>query len=97
MEFFDEGCCKGVFSYIEEEDCISIWSVGIFPEFRERGLGTKMMKEALQFFEEMGASRLVLFVDCFNDAAQKLYRRVGFVFLPPSDDRIYTYKMEKIL
>ena len=57
---------------------IHINNVAVKPEFRGRGLGQRLLKEALRWGRERMASEAVLEVRAGNEAAQQLYRRCGF-------------------
>lgn len=52
-------------------------SVGIAPEFRGRGLGTRLLGFAEDIFRPR-ARHLFLCVSSFNDAARRLYERHGY-------------------
>jgi ribosomal protein S18 acetylase RimI-like enzyme len=56
----------------------SIQNVGITPPHRGRGLGQALVLQALHGFRKCGAHRVHLEVTALNDAAIRLYRRVGF-------------------
>ncbi len=56
----------------------AIQNLGIAPEHRGRGLGTSLMLRALAGFRQAGLHRAYLEVTAQNDAAIRLYRRLGF-------------------
>ena len=56
----------------------AVQNVGIVPEHRGRGLGTYLLRLALEGFREAGFKRVMLEVTAKNQAAQRLYRRMGF-------------------
>lgn len=53
--------------------------MGLVPEVRGRGWGSRVVQFALQVAASEGAERLVLAVDANNQPALKVYRRLGFV------------------
>lgn len=53
-------------------------SVGIHPDYRNRGLGTSLLRDALRRAREARARFLTLEVDRANAAARRLYAREGF-------------------
>jgi ribosomal protein S18 acetylase RimI-like enzyme len=57
----------------------SIQNLGIAPEHRNAGLGTRLLFHALQGFRQVGIGRVHLEVTAQNDGAIRLYRRLGFV------------------
>ena len=56
----------------------AIQNLGIVPAARGRGLGTALLLQALAGFRRSGLQRGILEVTARNDAAVRLYRRLGF-------------------
>lgn len=56
----------------------SIQNLGIVPEHRGLGVGTAMLFKALAGFCQAGLSRVFLEVTADNEAAIRLYHRLGF-------------------
>ena len=56
----------------------SIQNLGIVPGWRGRGLGEALLLQALHGFRHTGLGRAQLEVTAQNDAAIRLYRRLGF-------------------
>jgi len=56
----------------------AIQNLGITPERRNVGLGTMLMRQALQGFRSAGLDRAFLEVTAQNDGAIRLYQRIGF-------------------
>jgi hypothetical protein len=57
----------------------AIQNLGVAPEHRGCGLGRSLLLRALAGFRQAGLHRVYLEVTAQNDAAIRLYRRVGFV------------------
>lgn len=57
----------------------AIQNFGVTPEHRGRGLGTQLMAASLAGFASAGIRRVYLEVTAQNEAAIRLYRRLGFV------------------
>jgi len=56
-----------------------IVSIAVLPEFRRRGIGMRLMIEAMRRLKEVyGASEVYLEVRVSNDAAIRLYEKLGF-------------------
>ncbi len=53
-------------------------SLGVHPDHRNHGLGTFLLRDALQRARNCGARYLALEADLVNAAAHRLYRREGF-------------------
>lgn len=57
----------------------AIQNFGVTPEHRGRGLGTQLMAVSLAGFASVGVRRVYLEVTAQNEAAIRLYHRLGFV------------------
>jgi GNAT superfamily N-acetyltransferase len=69
----------------------------IFPEFRGQKLSHECMEIIMDLCRFLGYKKLWLYVDFSADNAQRIYRKLGFEYLPQEDSLSYCYKMEKIL
>lgn len=65
----------------------SINDLYVLPEFRRRGVGRKLMVESLRKLKAKGVEAIRLSVLKENNAAVRLYEKLGF--------QIYQYSMEK--
>jgi ribosomal-protein-alanine N-acetyltransferase len=59
-------------------DEVDIHNVAVHKDFRRRGLGRRLLQQAVQEARGRGASRITLEVRKSNLAAQKLYESLGF-------------------
>jgi len=73
-----EGGCGTVQGVIERSRMGSIQNLGVPRLFRGRGIGTALLLRALHGFIRAGVGRAFLEVTAQNDAAVRLYRRLGF-------------------
>lgn len=55
-----------------------ITNVAVMPEYRNLGIGRKMMKEIIQIAKSKGADAMILEVRPSNDSALHLYKSLGF-------------------
>lgn len=55
-----------------------ITNVAVMPEYRNLGIGRKMMKEIIQIAKSKGADAMTLEVRPSNDSALHLYKSLGF-------------------
>lgn len=62
----------------KEEGLAHLHILGVQPEFRRRGLGFRLMVEALRRLRENGFSRVELDMDTLNSKALPLYEMLGF-------------------
>jgi ribosomal-protein-alanine N-acetyltransferase len=56
-----------------------ITTFGVHPASRRQGVGARMMLALAELSLKIGAARMTLEVRVSNEAAQRLYRRFGFV------------------
>ena len=59
-------------------DEIHINNVAVLPQFRGQGMGTTLMQHVLLEARRLGAKRATLEVRASNQAALRLYQRLGF-------------------
>ncbi len=50
----------------------------VLPEFRNQGIGTRLLRHASEQARQMGLLRLTLLTDGDNEPAQKLYQKLGW-------------------
>ena len=60
------------------DECGIISDMYIIPEHRNQGLGTEMVKELFQWFDEKGMERIELRVEPSNDQGYSFWKKVGF-------------------
>jgi GNAT superfamily N-acetyltransferase len=73
-----DGPCGSVQALRERGALGAIQNVGILPALRGRGLGQALLLEALRGMYHSGLGRAILEVTAQNEAAVRLYRRLGF-------------------
>lgn len=59
-------------------DEIHINNVAVLPEYRGRGVGTRLMRRVLTEGRRLGATRATLEVRASNEAARRFYEGLGF-------------------
>ncbi|MFB6262384.1 MAG: GNAT family N-acetyltransferase, partial [Bradymonadaceae bacterium] len=57
---------------------VQISGVYTAPDFRGRGVATRAMRDACDRLFQEGVPRIVLYVDCDNEPARRVYEKVGF-------------------
>jgi ribosomal protein S18 acetylase RimI-like enzyme len=70
--------CATIQGVIEKAGMGAIQNLGVISPHRGHGLGTALLLKALHGFREAGALRVNLEVTAQNDAAIRIYRRIGF-------------------
>ncbi len=73
-----DGSCATVQGVRERTGYGAIQNLGVTPPHRGRGLGSALLLQALHGFWRAGMGRAILEVTAQNDAAVRLYRRLGF-------------------
>ncbi|MFB6221351.1 MAG: N-acetyltransferase family protein [Halolamina sp.] len=66
---------------VRRGDSLHITEVYVTPDHRREGLGAALLTEAERWGEDRGCSYVTLNVDAANEAAQALYRELGFEVL----------------
>jgi ribosomal protein S18 acetylase RimI-like enzyme len=59
--------------------CWFLMAIAVYAEFRRRGFGSAMMRQAEHAAQASGASRIALTVSSCNEPALRLYARGGFI------------------
>lgn len=70
-----------------------IADVCIDSDHRGKGYGKKMLKYAIDFLKEKGASVIYLTVDDDNEVAKSLYKSLGFKEIHPQDATSHYYEL----
>ena len=73
------GPCGSVQGVRDAAGVGAIQNVGVVPGYRNHGLGTFLLLQALDGFRQAGLRRALLEVTAQNEAAIRLYRRLGFL------------------
>jgi ribosomal protein S18 acetylase RimI-like enzyme len=55
-----------------------LYALRVRPQYRNRGVGTELVREAESLLRQRGFSRALISVAKENDAARRLYERLGF-------------------
>jgi ribosomal protein S18 acetylase RimI-like enzyme len=55
-----------------------LYALRVRPEYRNRGIGTELVREAESVLRQRGFSRALISVAKENDAARRLYERLGY-------------------
>ena len=91
-----DGAIVGFCSFWRVMDEIHINNVAMRPQFRSQGIGTSLLHHVLAAGKELGARRATLEVRASNDAARRLYERLGF-YVAGTRRNYYTNPVEDAL
>lgn len=67
-----------IFARVEFGRIGHIITIAVDPSYRRRGIGEKLMKEALSALRKLGCSSVYLEVRVSNNPAINLYKKLGF-------------------
>jgi GNAT superfamily N-acetyltransferase len=71
-------CCGTIQAIRTTRQRANIQNIGVTPRHRGRGVGAALIIAALEGLQQVGVSRVGLEVTAENDAAVRLYQRLGF-------------------
>lgn len=71
----------GFFAGWTVEDELHVNNIAAHPQFRQRGIGSRLMETAIEEGRRRGIAFVLLEVRASNEAAQSLYRKLGFNFV----------------
>jgi ribosomal-protein-alanine N-acetyltransferase len=71
----------GFFAGWTVEDELHVNNIAAHPQFRQRGIGSRLMETAIDEGRRRGIAFVLLEVRASNEAAQSLYRKLGFNFV----------------
>lgn len=73
--------------------------LGVEPEYRNLGIGSDLLNIIFGIFMFLNIPKIRLYVDCENEKAQRLYKRLGFSFEDyiVESEGMFCYRMCKIL
>lgn len=74
----DEGTVVGFCSFWLVFDELHINNLAIKPDYRDHGMGTALLRHAMDTAARLGARRATLEVRRSNHAARRIYERLGF-------------------
>lgn len=77
-------------------DDIYLDYIEVKENLRGCGIGTQILKKLIEFCKNFGSKRIYFMVDFDNDAAMKLYLKLGFSFTG-NITPLYCYEMELML
>ncbi|OAG27116.1 ribosomal protein S18-alanine N-acetyltransferase [Thermodesulfatator autotrophicus] len=60
-------------------DEVHLANIAVHPRYRQKGIGSKLLKTFLSFAKRKGAKRVYLEVRARNKLAQKFYQKFGFL------------------
>ena len=76
----------------EQEDFIYLDDFSVSAAYRGKGIGTQLLKTAECFAGDIGISAIVLHVEQSNEAAFRLYRRLGYSVMDEDGTRFRMIK-----
>ena len=71
----------GFFAGWTVEDELHVNNIAAHPDFRQRGVGSRLIETAIEEGRRRGIAFVLLEVRASNEAAQSLYRKLGFNFV----------------
>ena len=78
--------------HYEEENFIYLDDISVLDSYQNRGIGTALLKTAEQYADKLAITKLMLHVEKSNEAARRLYQRLGYEITSEEGSR---YRMVK--
>ena len=72
-----------------EEGVFELTKMAVLPNQRGRGIGQKLVQHCINFAEEEGFTRLLLYSNTVLKNAIYIYRKYGFIEIPVESDSPY--------
>lgn len=76
----------------EQENYIYLDDLSVSEKYRGHGIGTKLIKTAERFAEEIAISTIVFHVEKSNRSAYRLYEQLGYSVMSDDDTRFRMIK-----
>ncbi len=64
--------------HYEEEEYIYLDDLSVTKDYRNKGIGTSLIKRSEEYAKELGIHSIYLHVEKSNDSAFRLYKRLGY-------------------
>jgi ribosomal protein S18 acetylase RimI-like enzyme len=64
------------------DDCYEFTKMAVDPAYRRRGIAEELTKASFRHAAILGAQEIILYSNTKNEAAVRLYERIGFQHLP---------------
>ena len=77
------------------QDYIYLDDLSVTEEYRNKGIGTKLIHAAEKYAEEIGITKIIFHVEKANEAAYQLYLRLGYIEEADEGSRIRMNKSVK--
>ena len=75
-----------IFVMVNDAGAGHVTTIGVAPEHRRRGIGTKLLARTESALKKRGFATIVLEVRVSNTGAQELYRKLGYASVQRIDD-----------
>jgi len=97
----EDGLISGTFALIKiSEDVFELGKMAVSKTMRGKGIGQKMLQFCLNFAQQEGWEKLILYSNTSLENSIYIYRKYGFTEIPVDVDNPYArgnIKMEKVL
>lgn len=55
-----------------------IWDLFVLKEYRNKGFGTALLNDTIDYLKSIGMKKVGLLVNCWNENAKRLFEKLGF-------------------
>ena len=79
IQYLDSLC--SVFDHYNVEEVFHFLALGVHKDYRQRGIGTKMMKAAVTLVENLGLGNVIIKGDGTSNYSKRIFEKLGFDML----------------
>lgn len=68
----------GAVYFVDQGGLITIWSLAVDKKYRNKGIGTQLIKEGLKSLQKKKRNMISTIIDPFNTSAIQVFKKLGF-------------------
>jgi len=68
----------GAVYFVDQGGLITVWSLAVDKKYRNKGIGTKIVKEGLKLLQKRKRNMISTIIDPLNTSAIRLFKTLGF-------------------
>lgn len=69
----------GAVYFVDQGGLITVWSLVVDKNYRNKGMGTKLMREGLKIINKKRRNMVSTIIDPLNTSSIRLFKKLGFI------------------